>query len=247
MSQRPAATAYLVDIAHVRRTPLVNRFRYRSCSWLVDLDGVGRDGRVAGLGGLLGRLLRFRASDHLGDPSHSWRANVEQFAASHGVDVTQSHIQALTGARTWGYAFNPLTLYWCTAPDGQLECTIAEVHNTYGGEHTYMIAPSPEHRARVEKAFYVSPFNRVEGHYEMHAPPPGERLDVTMTLHAPGQAPFVATWRGTRARPGDRLAVGLRSSFATQLMALQIRRQGIALWLRRLPVVPRPTQEKETA
>lgn len=244
MTEPPAAIPYLVDVAHVRRTPLVNRFRYRSCSWVVDLGRVDASGRAAGLPWLLWRLLRFSASDHLGDPARSWRANVEAFAAAHGVDVSRSHIQALTGARTWGYAFNPLTLYWCTAPSGEHLCTIAEVHNTYGEEHAYMIRPDAQHRATVDKAFFVSPFNRVEGHYEIVAAPPGERIDVEMTLHAPGQAPFVATWRGRRASGADRVAVLLRSSFATQLVALQIRRQGIALWARRLPVVPRPSREE---
>lgn len=243
----PAAIPYLVDIAHVRRTPLVNRFKYRSCSWLVDVARVSDDGRADGLPRLLRRLVRFDAGDHLGDPGRSWRENVEAFAAAQGLDVSTSHIRALTGARTFGYAFNPLTLYWCSAPDGELVCTIAEVHNTYGERHTYLLRPDSEHRSEIAKAFYVSPFNPVKGHYEIVAPPPGDRVDVVMTLHMPEQSPFVATWRGQRAAGRSRVRVLARSAFATQLMALQIRRQGIALWLRRLPVIPRPAHHQETA
>ena len=242
----PAAVPYLVEIAHVRRTPLVNAFRYRSCSWLVDLDRVDAHGRAEGLPWLLRQLLRFRASDHLGRDDASWRKNVEHFAADHGINVSKSHIRALTAPRTWGYAFNPLTLYWCAAPSGEHQCTIAEVHNTYGQEHTYMIRPDEQHRATVDKRFYVSPFNRVEGYYTLQAPPPADRLDVVMTLHAPDQAPFVATWRGQRASGRDRLRVAARSLLATQLVSLRIYRQGIVLWLRRLPVVPRPPHQETT-
>ena len=40
-----------------------------------------------------------------------------------------------------GYVFNPLTLYWCHDADGVLRHVIAEVHNTYGGRHAYLLPP----------------------------------------------------------------------------------------------------------
>jgi DUF1365 family protein len=239
----PAAVPYLVDIAHARSSPLVNRFRYRSCSWLVDLDGVDTAGRVDSLPPLLRRLLRFPAADHLGTPGNSWRANVVDFAAGHGIDLSGARIQALTGAKTFGHGFNPITMYWCSSPAGEPLCAIAEVHNTYGQEHAYLLSLDAQHHARVSKVFHVSPFNRVEGEYDVLAPPPGAEVDVRMTLRAPGAKPFVATWRGRRARGRDRATVLVRSAFATQLVSLQIRRQGIALWLRRLPLVPPPSAQ----
>jgi hypothetical protein len=52
----------------------------------------------------------------------------------------------------------------------------------------------------------------------------------------------VATLRGT-ARPagvGTLLRASLRFPLVTRTAAARIRYQGIRLWLRRLPVVPRP-------
>ncbi len=56
-----------------------------------------------------------------------------------------------------------------------------------------------------------------------------------MTLHRPEGKPFVATLRGRRVAPTLRN----RLRIAPLLVGARIRRQGIALYLRGLPVVPR--------
>ncbi|MDJ0429145.1 DUF1365 family protein, partial [Rhodococcus fascians] len=68
-------------------------------------------------------------------------------------------VTALLNARVLGYVFNPLSVYWCHDVDGSLRCVIAEVHNTYGQRHSYLIRPDGSDRAEVDKQFYVSPFN----------------------------------------------------------------------------------------
>ena len=40
-----------------------------------------------------------------------------------------------------GYVFNPLSVYWCHDRDGALVCVVAEVHNTYGERHCYLLRP----------------------------------------------------------------------------------------------------------
>ena len=45
----------------------------------------------------------------------------------------------LAHARVLGHVFNPLTVYWCHRPSGALECVVAEVHNTYGERHCYLL------------------------------------------------------------------------------------------------------------
>ena len=47
----------------------------------------------------------------------------------------------LTNARVLGYVFNPLSVYYCHAADGGLRCVVAEVHNTYGQRHCYLLHP----------------------------------------------------------------------------------------------------------
>ena len=116
------------------------------------------------------------------------------------------------------------------------------MHNTYGERHAYLLRPDDAGRAQADKEFYVSPFFEVSGRYLMRFSAPGPRLQITMALRQDGATPFTARVRGT-ARPAT-VALRARRHPALPLMSLRvsalIRLQGVKLWLRRLPVVPRP-------
>jgi DUF1365 family protein len=144
--------------------------------------------------------------------------------------------------------FNPLTLYWCHDANGVLRHVVAEVHNTYGGRHAYLLPPDNDRPAMVRKRLYVSPFNDVDGYYLVRAPLPDAELDVRISLHRDNQPAFVATMRGSRrnAGIGELLRLQLVAPLAPLMGAIGIRVQGITLWLRHVPVVARPeSAEKE--
>lgn len=235
-------TAYLATVRHVRTTPLRHDFTYRTCTWALSLDGTDPNDDLSWW---QRRFVRFRASDHLG-ASSNWRDNIVDFASTHDLDASSWRIVALSGAATAGHAFDPLTLYWCTAPTGRLVAVIAEVRNTYGERHAYLVRPDSQAIAETEKRFYVSPFNDVSGSYTMSVPlPDASGFDVRITLHRPGERPFVATWRGVRPRTlGERFQLALNMPFASQLVTARIRIEGIRLWARRLPLQPRPQQPR---
>lgn len=148
----------------------------------------------------------------------------------------------LANARCFGYVFDPLSVFWCFAPDGRLRWIVLEVHNTYGERHAYLAHPSADGRFTVEKAFYVSPFFTVDGEYEVVLALTPEQVAVAINLHQHGTRVFSAAFTG-RPRPATRrtvLAVVARTPFVTFQVSFLIRLHGIALWLRRLPVVHRP-------
>lgn len=234
----PAVVPALYDceIRHVRRTQLNRSFRHSVYMWLVDLDALPAVPRA------LRPFARFEARDHLGDPSRTIRENLDAWLAGRGVDLEGGRVLMLANARVLGHVFNPITVYWCHRPDGALACVVAEVHNTYGERHCYLLDPDADGRARTAKEFYVSPFLTVAGEYRMVLPEPGERLTVSVSLRQEGRNVFTATVAGTRtpAGPGALIRMLLRRPFVTHRTSALIRRHGIALWLRRLPVVPRP-------
>ena len=186
------AAIYRTSIAHVRRTPLRNAFTYRSYSWYVDVDHLPQLPR------LLRPLAGFRVEDHLGDPDGTLRGNVESYLATQGIKLDGGRITMLASARVFGHVFNPLSVFWCHDAAGELRCVVAEVHNTYGERHCYLLETDDAGRASVPKAFYVSPFNDVDGEYRMKLPEPGERLAVSIVLEREGQQPFIATMDGVR-------------------------------------------------
>jgi DUF1365 family protein len=228
---------YRTRITHLRRAPVHHYFEHRGYSWYVDID------RLPRLPRWLQPFARFDAADHLGGaPNDSLRQRIDAFLAERGIDLHGGRITALMQARVLGYVFNPLTLYWCHDTKGVVRHIVAEVHNTYGGRHAYLLPPHSEHPAMVRKRLYVSPFNDVDGYYLVRAPLPDAELDVRISLHRDNQPAFVATMRGTRRRASiaELLKLQLAAPLAPLMGALGIRIQGITLWLRRVPVVPHP-------
>ena len=231
-----AGRLYEVDIRHVRAEPVRHDVRHRSYQWFVDLDDLPRLPRG------LGWLARFEARDHLGDATRSLRHNIDGYLAEHGIDLHGGRITMLTNARSAGYVFNPLSLFWCHDPSGALVCVIAEVHNTYGQRHRYLLRPDDAGRADTDKQFYVSPFYPVDGSYRMNLPEPDDALSLTITLHRPGRRPFVASVRGVAVPATTRSVVGaaLRHPLETWLVRALITVHGLRLWRKGLPVQSRP-------
>lgn len=222
---------YSALLTHVRHRALTRRFTHRMRLWLVDLDDLPSRSR----------LLSFHAADHLGAPEESIRANLTAWLATRGIPAPEK-VLMLTSARTLGYVFNPLTVYWCHDASGAVTCVVAEVHNTYGERHCYLLDPDEHWRAGADKEFYVSPFLEVSGHYRMRLPPPDDRLALTIALRQDGEPAFTATLVGARVGAATRARVfGYAMSLAPQRVRFLIQRHGIVLWLRRLPVVPRAT------
>ncbi|KQS72172.1 hypothetical protein ASG41_18695 [Modestobacter sp. Leaf380] len=229
---------YDVRVGHTRSAPLRHTFDHGGYLWLVDLDDLPRLPRG------LGWAARFEAADHLGDPSSTIKANVAHFAALNGVDDV-ARVVMLANARSGPHVFNPLSTHWCYRADGSLACIVAEVHNTYGERHAYLLRPDDAGRAQAEKDFYVSPFNTVDGRYLMRFTGPGEQLHVTMALQVGGRTPFVATLRGRSTAATTRAVVTrlVRWPLMSLWVSTLIRFQGIRLWARRLPLVPRPPHD----
>jgi len=227
-------SAVLFDcrVTHARRAPVSNVFSYRTCLWLVDADDMPR----------LGPLASFRPADYAGDRRLSLADNVRQLAAGHGIDLDGGQIRMLTTPRAAGLVFNPLTVYWCRAADGGPACVIAEVHNTYRQRHRYLVRTDEHGRAELAKAFYVSPFYPVAGHYRFSLPEPGERLRLAVTYHPPDGPPFTAAITG-RARPATWAHVARMSArypVPGAVTAARIRWQGAGLYIRGLRPLPRP-------
>ncbi len=230
------ATLYDCTITHARTAPLHNVFTYRSYQWLVDLDHLPR------LGPGLRLLARFDARDHLGDPGRSIRENVDRFLRTRGEDLGGGRVTMLAHARVLGYVFNPLTVYWCHRADDTLACVVAEVHNTYGQRHAYLLHTDERGRAQVPKEFYVSPFYPVDGQYQMSLPEPGRRLALSVKLGRPDGHSFAASvhGRGVPATARALISAASRHPWSTAAVAARIRWQGIRLYLRGLRVIPRP-------
>ncbi len=247
-----APALYPALVTHVRTRPTRYALGHRTYLWLVDLD------RLPVLPRPLRSLARFEGRDHFSGRDTTIRAGLRRFLAANGMEFPDGRVLMLANARVLGHVFNPLTLYWCYTPAGRLRCVVAEVHNTYGERHCYLLRPQPVRDAdsghddpgetyEAAKEFYVSPFFPVTGSYRMRLPVPREHLRLTVHLAQEGARPFTATVRGER-RPATVATLArllLHHPWSTLAVTVAIRRHGIRLWLRGLRPVPRPSHPRQ--
>ena len=220
---------YQVAIRHTRTAPVRHGFRHSSYMWLFDLDEPPR------LPAGLRALARFRAADHV---------DVRALLRSSGIEAER--ILVLTNLRVLGYVFNPISVYWCYDRGGALVAHVAEVHNTYGGRHAYVLPVDMEPACRggsatVAKAMYVSPFHPVDGEYSISIGDPGAALHVAVTLDRHDGSPFRASLYGRRRDAG---AANVMRSFVRYPAAplrgrALIQLEGLRLWRKGLEVQTR--------
>lgn len=224
VSQAPALPClYHVDIGHSRRAPVRNDFHYRSYMWLFDVDEPPVRSTLRGL------LGRYRTSDHL---------DVRGLMADRGIEV--SKLVVLTNLAVAGYVFNPISIYWGYREDGTLAARAAEVHNTYGSRHCYVLdVDDPAKKAaEANKEMSVSPFYPADGKYRISISDPGESLAVAVTLERPQELPFRA-WMSGRHVPGSSgalLRLAVRYPAAPLRGRALIQWQGLRLWARGVPI-----------
>ncbi|WP_028643859.1 FAD-dependent oxidoreductase [Nocardioides sp. URHA0020] len=219
---------YATTIRHTRRTPWKRSFTHRSHTWLVDVDALPEHGLLSPV------LGSFEARDHLGAPDRSIRHNVAAFLQQEGIELGDGQVLMAAQPRAWGFCFNPITVFW-VRPAAGAPCAVVEVHNTYGDRHAYLVHPDERGRATTAKQMYVSPFHGTDGTYRLAVPVPGDELLISVDLTTDDGAAFNASLTGHRSDDG-----AVRAAPAALRGALLIRVHGIWLWLRRLPVRPRP-------
>lgn len=185
----------------------------------------------------------FSAHDHLGDPKQSIKENVKHYLEVNQIKLDpSSRILMLANARILGYTFDPLSVFWCLDSMGNIQCVLAEVRNTYGQRHLYILQLDSDGIARTDKKFHVSPFFDVSGEYEMRFTLSPDAVSTTVTLLREGKMAFTATFQGRPIRATQRAIFTqlLLHPLMTQRIATLIRIHGIWLWLKRLPVFQLP-------
>ncbi len=246
LASTPAAVRALVH--HRRSRPFTYEFAHRTTMWLVD---------AADPNAAFPRWLRpfasIRSEDHLAPhDDRPLTAKVRRFLGAQGISWSAHRVLVLANARSLGYVFDPLTTYFCFDRDGMLEGVLAEVHNTYGERHCYPLSVEQRSPARAttgattDKTFYVSPFFAVEGRYDITTRLTEDQVAVAISLTAPdGTALFTGAVHGDLEPASRRTALRrvLANPFPSQRVTALIRWHGIRLWLRRLPVVPRPPHQ----
>ena len=240
---------YEGTIRHRRVAERAHEFRYGLAMAYIDLDEVGQS-----LDGNLARatrgLVRFRRSDYLGDPMVPLIESVRMLVAERVGPLPRGPVRVLTHLRSFGHCFNPVSFYYCFAPDGErLAAIVAEVTNTPWGErHAYVLTPDGDSVAPAvlggsfDKALHVSPFMGMDQRYTWRATPPGSTLSMHIESSEQASRAFDATLN-LRRRPLDRSTIvrtAARYPAASQRMLVLIYAHALALRVKGIRVKSHP-------
>jgi DUF1365 family protein len=249
MTSQLESSLYIGHVMHLRQRPARVGFRYRTCSTCIDLaelDQLESALRPWGfpLFGYRRRgIVRFLDHEYMNgdDPQRTLREHVIAWAQASGADIVDdASVQLITNLRTFGYVFNPISIFVLRNPaDERATHGIAEVHNTFGERHRYLVPFDTEHE--TDKHLHVSPFMPMDQRYRMRIAAPDDRLSVRIEL-LDERAGFVATWSGRRQPLTSKtLARSLFTHpFGPQIVMLRIHLQAFRLWRKKVPFFRKP-------
>ena len=232
---------YTGKVMHARRAPHDNVFSYPVYMALLDLDELPHLDRSLRLFGWNRRAVTsFHDADHI---------DIRTLLAENDIDLgAGGSIQVLTNLRVLGHVFNPVSFWWCRREDGTLACIVAEVNNTFGERHPYILLPcdGTEARGRVvfetDKRLHVSPFMPMNQEYTWWFSEPEDRLSVRMDVHEVGSPDFHATLMARRVpltSSSLRAALVRYPLMPARVLGL-IHWQAFRLWLKRTPFYRKP-------
>ena len=216
-----ASAIYEGTLGHARGTPVRHAFRHRLYMFALDLGELPRLTRELRLfGHERRRLVSVRDRDYLTDepgraasdprraPTAGLDASLRAFLRARGVRHDDGRTVLVTHARVLGYVFNPVSFFHCLAPDGTRRAIVAEVNNTFGDTHRYLL----DERNRdgdghfTDKLLHVSPFNDLRMGYRWRFDGDGDapRYAVAMDVVRGGKTFLRADLRLERRELSDR-------------------------------------------
>jgi DUF1365 family protein len=199
----PTSCLYAGQVVHRRLTPRTHQLRYRVFWMLLDLneiDDLSKRLRLFSRNRF--NLTSFFDTDHGDGGAVPLLIQAQTLLRRAGCQTDQVDIKLLCMPRILGYGFNPLSVYFCSRPDGSLEAIIYEVHNTFGERHSYVMPVRGDATEIIEqhcpKAFYVSPFLGMDISYGFRVRPPAEKIQVSIQGSENDKTVITASLAGTR-------------------------------------------------
>ncbi len=230
------------QVYHLRLRPARHEFTYASYFLMLPMRAL-RDA-PSPLARNRWAVLSFFDRDH-GDGRNDSLAWLEEQLQAEGVSDADGEVWLQTYPRVLGYVFKPVSFWYCLRRDHTLAAVVAEVNNTFGERHCYVLAGGDvqwAHTLAADKAFHVSPFCHVEGSYRFRFALAGEQI-VARIEHHDVNGPLLLTSLSGALAPATP-ALQRRVLWSHPMMTFgviaRIHWQALKLWLKKVPYVAKP-------
>lgn len=233
---------YDCTVVHLRVKPKTNKFVNKIFMFYLDLgeiDFLCQNNFFLGHNRF--RPYSFYDSDHMPLANTTVRQNLVDFLRSKGVTQELGRIMLLTNLRTWGYVFNPLSIYFCFDKKDQPLCCIPEIGNTFGEIKPYLLKKETfvdgTFKEIQDKYFYISPFSDLDIGMEFNFKVPDEQLDIRVDDVRDKEKILFASLTGERKvlNKTNLFWYGLRFPFITFKIIALIHWHALLIYLRKFP------------
>lgn len=249
-----SSALYFGSVMHRRVKPREHSLRYSVFSMLIDLEELPElSNRMRLFGHNRAAVFGFYDSDHGDGVAGGLRQWVDAQLSAADCALEGGRIMLLCYPRIFGYAFNPLSVYYCFDRDGRLAVLLYEVCNTFGERHTYIIPAAAGKdqvvRHQCAKEMYVSPFIPMACHYKFAMTTPGQTVSVTIDEHDEEGRLLVAKFDARRKPISDAMLAQalVRFPLMTLKVTAAIHWQALKLWLKGIKIVPHAAARKRVA
>jgi DUF1365 family protein len=188
--------------------------------------------------------LSFHDRDH-GDGGPDALAWLQGLLQQQGVHDADGEVWLQTYPRVAGFVFKPVSFWYCHRADGSLRAVLAEVNNTFGERHAYLLdGPGLRWGATLtaRKVMHVSPFCRVQGEYHFRFHRTAQRLVARVELHDAAGTLLVTSLGGhlQPLTPGSARQALLQAPLQAMGVMGRIHWQALRLWAKRVPFFSKP-------
>lgn len=157
-------------VFHKRVTPSVNQFCYDVFYICLDIDNL-RNIKSKFLSIDKFNIFSFYQKNHGARDGSNLRLWLNEILKKFKIDNVEQ-VMLLSHPKILNFGFNPVSFWFCLDMNNNLLAVLAEVNNTFGEYHSYLIFNkdkkpiTQDQWFEAKKEFHVSPFYKVDGSYK---------------------------------------------------------------------------------
>jgi len=241
---------FFAKVFHKRLSPKINEFLYEVFYICFDISKISAL-KCYFLSLNKFNIFSFYEKDHGNKDGSSIQDWAKKIFANSKAKNKIKKIFLFTHPRVLGYAFNPVSFWFGIGEDEKIYAIIAQVNNTFGENHIYLIDNEnlePIHENQwfdAKKEFHVSPFYSTEGQYKFRFIFNQNKIAVWIDYYIDNKTLLtnVISSKQLNLNNINLLKTFLLMPLMTFKVIYLIHFQALKLFIKKLKYIPKPPQK----